>query len=455
MKMASRPEIELDRSSGLHAAARFAFKAAAMLLAGVVMGALLLSLAYLLPLGPIRESAERSLPTLKEEGVHPQKLASSLNSVLDNFTDATMLDLASYDGEGGIAGALRSQRAYRSGAASDPIEALEASLEVTSSSSSDYTRYWHGYLVLLKPLMCIGLDYDGIRVLNAVGQTLLLLSLVAVLVIKRKAQLLPPLLVVLLCIEVFVVPFSLQYSSAFYLGFGSTLVVAWQPAFLRKRHHAILFFLAIGMLTSYIDFLTYPVFTLGIPAATYLYLNASRDDAKRSLAIVLSLVLAWFAGYGAMWAGKWLLASIVLHENIFADALASMSFRTSLQDGQSNAIGWGRLAKSLLIHYRESEILLPVIAALVGYGVLLAGKIVRYKKASVAVRELLAALCPYAIIFAVPMAWFVAVPNHTLIHNWMTYRGLSVCVYVLLVGFLHASGKGEERGHTIASITPL
>lgn len=433
-----------SNKSALVASVKLISKAAALLLLGVALGAILLSLAYLLPLEPIRESAERSLPTLKEEGVHPKKLTFSLNSVLDNHTDATMLDLASYDGEGGIVGALRSQRAYRSGATSDPIEALEASLEGVSSDSQDYMRYWHGYLVLLKLLMCVGLDYDEIRVLNAVGQTFLLLSFVVVLIVKRKAALLPPLLVVLFCIEFLVVPFSLQYSSAFHLGLVSALVVALRPAFLRKRCNVILFFFAIGMLTSYVDFLTYPVFTLGIPATTYLYLNTFCDDAKQNLTIALSLVLAWFAGYGFMWGGKWLLASMVLHENVFVDAFASMSLRTSMQDGRSNAIGWGQLAKSLLIHYCEPEVFLPILASLAGYGVALVSKIVRCENASAAIRDAMAVLCPYAVIFAVPITWLFAMPNHAFIHNWMTYRGLSVCVYALLVGSLHALRKRKE-----------
>ena len=54
---------------------------------------------------------------------------------------------------------------------------------------------------------------------------------------------------------------SLQYSTAFYVAFGAMAVLLVADG----RLNDSLFFMAVGMLTSFVDFLTYPIATLGLP----------------------------------------------------------------------------------------------------------------------------------------------------------------------------------------------
>lgn len=434
---------------------KFAGKTFITLLSGIILGSVLLSLVYLLPLGSIRESAARSLPTLEEEGIYPQILIPSLNTWLDNYTDAVMLDLASYDGAKGIVGAMDSQMSYGSGTAADPIEALKDSLEEKVDVPRTYERYWHGYLVLLKPLMYSGVDYDGIRAINAFAQAVLLLVVCVVFIIKRIAALLPPLLAALLSVEFFIFPFSMQFSSMFYIGLLASLFIAFQPSFLRKRQNAVLLFLTVGMVTNYVDFLTYPIFALGIPAVTYLYLYGPRNSWKRNAGTALLLIVAWFIGYGGMWVGKWLLASLVLQENVFANALAAISFRTSMSGEDSSAFSWSNLVQKLLEHLLEPEVFWPVILISAGCIMFFGIRIRNRKAGPIPARHILGEFAPYAIIAAIPILWLMVIPNHAFIHNWMTYRNLSVCIYALLGGIMYVSARiGRDNATSLDTEKP-
>lgn len=64
-------------------------------------------------------------------------------------------------------------------------------LKEEPNTSLGYARYWHGYLVVLKPLLLL-LDYADIRILNMIVQLLLLVWLIVSMIeIDRKKYVLP------------------------------------------------------------------------------------------------------------------------------------------------------------------------------------------------------------------------------------------------------------------------
>ena len=68
------------------------------------------------------------------------------------------------------------------------------------------------------------------------------------------------------------------------------------------------FFLIVGILTSYFDFLTYPVVTLGIPLCCYFLLESDRlwNNIKR----LTGFSVSWAIGYAGMCAAKWVIADL-------------------------------------------------------------------------------------------------------------------------------------------------
>lgn len=74
--------------------------------------------------------------------------------------------------------ALRVSRITFSDTTSCCIDLIQYAWEnKTPDQTVDYTRYWHGYLVWLKPLLLL-MDYADLRMLNMMLQLLLLLTVI-------------------------------------------------------------------------------------------------------------------------------------------------------------------------------------------------------------------------------------------------------------------------------------
>ena len=74
-------------------------KTGIFIVAGIFVGWILLSLAYLVPTGRIRTHIKESLPLLESEGENPYLIEEYKGSSLDNYTDEIMLGTACFQSE--------------------------------------------------------------------------------------------------------------------------------------------------------------------------------------------------------------------------------------------------------------------------------------------------------------------------------------------------------------------
>ncbi len=108
------------------------------------------------------------------------------------------------------------------------------------------------------------MNLNSIRVLNMYAQLALVLLVAALMVRRGLSRYLPALFAAYASLCPAAVMQSLQYSTAFYVAFGAMAVLLAADG----RLNDSLFFMAVGMLTSFVDFLTYPIATLGLPLCT-------------------------------------------------------------------------------------------------------------------------------------------------------------------------------------------
>ena len=187
-----------------------------------------------------------------------------------------------------------------------------------------YARYWHGYLTVLKPLLLFFTPAD-IRLLNMTVQ-FLLVALVLMLAYKRSGlSLTLPLGAAILCINPVSTALCLQYTDVYVL----TLIFEIGLLFFRtdKKSHGYLLYLWLGISIAFFDFLTYPLISLGFLLITEIMLCDETLLAKLKRMLLNSSV--WFIGYGGMWAGKWILATLFTEQNVIQNALGSIQERTS------------------------------------------------------------------------------------------------------------------------------
>ena len=131
-------------------------KLAVLVTLSAITGFLLLILVYLLPTAPMEENVTASVEIFRREGTYPVTDIMGVDTRLDNFTDALMLLSASYPGEENALEKTLKVYRYAVPPETDPVLTLVSHYgDGAAASHTAYERYWHGYLLTLKPALSI------------------------------------------------------------------------------------------------------------------------------------------------------------------------------------------------------------------------------------------------------------------------------------------------------------
>ncbi len=254
-----------------------------------VLFALLLA-AYALPGGPVRDHVYTSAQTIAEEGLYPEYFGFKLFQ-MDNYTDTVMLFEAASADEAPPLTAMMTNTAYNVDNFETLAEDLQWYIEKDLSTGAQrtdapalvpfsYARYWHGYLIWLRPLLLVT-TITGVRI---VQYAVLLALLAAVLwLLRRRCGLrgLP-----LVCRQP---AFWSRRSgcrircsifTCFALGYAGCVWVLAKP---RRSDALCLALLVLGAATAFCDLLVTPILTLGLPLVCWLLEPQQR--LRRSAAV--------------------------------------------------------------------------------------------------------------------------------------------------------------------------
>lgn len=397
------------------------------LLLSILAGILLITCVYILPTGRMLTQADRSLPIFENEGTSFCWAPEEKSARLDGYTDAIMLQTAVYvRDENPIKAAMRNDRMEFSEGKLDPAGSLKQYVYGDRSGYvMDYARYWHGYLLFLKPLLLF-FSLSDIRMMNAALQLILAAGVLLLAFRKRGLRLALPMGLALLVLNPVSTALSMQFSSIYYLTLLGLLIMLLTESWDRSWGYLVFLFLGIG--TAFFDFLTYPACAVGICLA--LQALMSRADGKTRLLKTVGSGAAWAFGYGGMWSGKWLAASLITGNSVMRDAVEQAQYRSggevTAAEGGVNATFGAVLSRNLgvLANPAAAVIVLALLGLLVW---LLVTKRCRF-----AVER--SSLLSLAVAFAVPFVWYFLLRNHSLVHCWMTYRNLSAAVFALSGG---------------------
>lgn len=397
-------------------------------IAGVGIGAVLLCfllivLSYKLPFEPIKENVRESLSLLNEEGVYPQFFEGGGNSQLDNYTDALILSEAMCVGEGTIKDAMLGC-AYRGD--NDTILSLNMYFEEGNHHTVNVTHYWHGNLTVIRPLLML-FNYSQIRVINLVGLSIMLCSILYLMYSKKiDTKYIVAFVLSLLFINGWIFPFSIQFSCMFYITFAEIILVLKYNDYFKVNNRYYVFFMLSGLFTSYFDYLTVPVVSLGMPLIFLSLINEDDIDQKFAVKAFIYCLL-WAMGYFGMWLAKWVIATVVLGDNYVLKGMSSFLSRAASETHLGEATPWSAVKRNL---DRPSGIAYRVFFV-VSVGLFLWGlwKVYKKEKKSLINKSLLF----YVPVIFMPMVWYIFLKNHSYIHAFFTYRGLIISVFGILV----------------------
>ena len=413
----------------------------------IVVASLVCALAFSLlsvgvasiPRSAIEGNVRRSAAELSSEGQYYRLLPEDEGWQLDNYTTAIMLNQASHSTDNPVLSAAYNFQWHGPGNGDDQISALQSGMSRPRGSISEsgwiaYGRYWHGYLVILKPLL-VWFDLHQIRMILLLAFSALLGWSAALLARSEgmAAGVLYPCAFVL--VNVVVAMVSLPFSPSFFVGLGATVFV--------QRHRTgkwdlcgggsvvpwLAFYLVVGALTVYLDFLDTPIITLGLPMCVQVYLgreSVTRRSLPRVLLLVLAFSACWAVGYAGLMVTKWVLSTLVTGFDFVHDGLASAVYRSGSSAGAQSI---GRLAAArrnvgLLAHRWVAVALTAVIVAALVLGI-----------ASRRMGRLHGVswwfLVPLAVVAVYPYAWYVVAANHSYVHAFITYRDQVVTLVAL------------------------
>ena len=400
--------------------------AAASLILAIVLGTVSMIAVYCLPTNRMNDNVGRSQDIMQLEQSRFTWAPKYDGTGLDGYTDAIMLGNAVFRGTGNpVQDAMRNPRIRYEAAGNSPVDSLIRYVnrsEMEPGTQVEYARYWHGYLVLLKPLLLF-FTVSDLRMMNLFFQFTLMLAVLLELFRQGGYQLAIPFGAVILCLNPISTALCMQYSSIYNLMLaGSWLLLHFR---LWEQKYGWLLFLWLGIGTAFFDFLTYPVAALGI--CLVLMAVLSQGNWLQKLLKTVYCSFAWCFGYGGMWSGKWVVASILTGENVFHDALDQVALRSgsevSVSEGAAAASIANVIGKNLTVYGTNAFLLLGLLLLLAAMYLVLFRKY-RFRFS--------VSLCvPLLFIALYPFVWYVVVRNHSLIHYWMTHRNLSVTIFAL------------------------
>lgn len=401
----------------------------------VAAGVLLLMIIFLLPVDSAREHAKESLyqmsGIMEDPDGDPQRKA--IVAVKENFTDFLMVQnaLEKVEGKNILEHAMNIY--HYDLQAEDTTWLTEKSLAAFLQQGSqglylkNYAKYWHGYLIYLKPLL-ICMTWENAEKFLLAAQILLMGAVLAAAWYRKK----PYLGLGAVCAFLFMKPVRIWYSLAmsvcWTITLAAILVLILSYDRIRSKNRQEEVFLMIGILTAYMDFLTYPVVTLGVPLCVWLVQSMEEEGRwQNRIKKVFWVCACWIAGYIGMWGMKWVVSEITCATGALRDAAWSVIYRTSPLDGyQSFFSGISRTFDSVIEQYDSVwygiALSLLVLAALVSAVVCL----VKARCAKWA-----ATMVCLAVTALFPFGWMVLTQNHTAIHCVFTFRIFGVTVMAL------------------------
>ncbi len=410
-----------------------------LVLAGTFLGLAVLLLVHLLPLKPMQDHVYWSLPMIEKEFEDEVIVEGYRSTLTGNFTDCLMLEHAVYQAEGHslLEQVLHMYRAesYESEGGWWPGHSLKDYLENTPQPREvQYARYWHGYLVILKPLLLLT-SFNTIRLLNSALQ-LLLAGCVVMGFCRRDAMPLAMGFLLSLPFLFFVSTYaSLSLSICFYVMTISLLAqLGLDPLLVRKGMYGQ-FFLVVGMATSYFDFLTYPLVTLGFPLCVFLYLHGRETGA--AIRKMAAHSVHWFGGYLGLWAMKWVLTDLLTDSSTIRDALDTLTTRTYSAAGYSRISGFfSVLWKNIQPYGNWCYVILAVLA--------LAMLLWRLARNGFRLKSLKRAV-PLLLLALYPFAWFFVTQNHSEQHWQYTCRIFACSMFAAYAGCAMALTSEKEE----------
>ena len=424
---------------------------------------ILMMLTSLIPTKLLTEHVKQSSEVLVKEGEKKVIDLKYKKEAIFTFTDALMINITySQVPSDPLASALLGRKnyipnqtekvhidsQYNLGAAEGFINKKNGDLYQTKelyalmhgeniTDSFEYARYWHGYTTILRPLLVIT-NYSGIRVIILVVTIFLVLALLYKLYKTFNIEISIIFFIGLMSVSIFTVTQGINEILVFLIALITSLILLYKK---EKTKGLPEIFFIVGSITNFLDLLTAPLVTLGIPLIiSILLLQKDNKNLKQILLEGFKLCAAWSISYFITWLTKWIITQEIYGRPIVTQAFEQIRFRTGTT--KSSITFTGTIAK--ILNSLSKNVCLSIITLLIIYT---GGKMILQNKKIINVKNNLKNAIPYVIIAVFPIIWYFVIKQHSFIHSFFTYRILiitTISIFVVIDKLFENSSVKDE-----------
>ena len=393
------------------------------LFGGIVGGYLLLVLVFCLPLGRINNNVLESATSFN--GEYTVLVKDNITTKTDDYTDALMLLTAKDNTDRNPFTSSIYIYHLDGGDVGDDPDTVITDLNNLEYASDSYNRYWHGYLLFLKPLLMF-FNYQQIQVLISFAVLALIVLVIYLLQKKDLSKYIIPYTITMVLMFPATIMLSMQYFAIFAIFNLAIVVILLFFDKILKTKNFFYLFLTIGMLTCYFDLLTYPVVTLGIPLLIWLILLNKEKvlSLKKNIGQIVLGSVAWGIGYFGIWFGKWALGCVITGKNLISSALGQAEYRASSTTALEEISRFDPIIKVFENIFTSPAVFVLVLLVILIL-ILLITKKIEFNK-----RKIKNNLWMF-IVALIPLVWYMALANHSLWHMFFTYRTMMVLVFAI------------------------
>ncbi|MBR3501522.1 MAG: hypothetical protein IKO06_01305, partial [Alphaproteobacteria bacterium] len=370
-----------------------------------------------IPPYPTEKNIDNSCEIFNKEREFP----TYYGRTLDNYTDAVMLLVARTEPDEPSFNRFLTSPLYNTFKADKNWNELYALRALCARHiprhKISYFRYWHGYQLVLRPLLWFT-DYQHIRQINKYLQPLLFLILMILFYIKRVSGLILGWALSYVILNPGSLPLNMTYSIIYFVTVISSIIMLCFKEKIEKHIGWPIFFMMIGICTSFFDFLTYPIVALAVPMTILFYIEPAKDF-RQMLKNLALICIYWLIGYAGMWGLKWLLCYLLTDENVYDDIIKSVVKRTTPSFHHQDFPFYTAITKTFYQLFVPQQVLFAVVISLTSITIAILWNI---KKCWNFAKEKYFQLLPFAVISSGLFAYCLIMRGHPMQHSYYAFR---------------------------------
>ena len=434
----------------------------------IVLCIVLLFLTSLITQSALQKNMEKSADYYSNHQMFDHVTDLMFLSRQDNYADCILTNIIYHIDQSDLLHSVL-QASYFNPEDESVAESFSYAVNHKVNANVDYSRYWHGSMVVLRPLFVL-FDITGVRLV--LGIVILIMTVwFEILLFKNRYSLYGICYALgLLFVSVWMCAFCIEYAMPFVvLSVELPILFLWLTKTFNKtskipaqRPEYVLWTVlsCSGIVTAFVDFLTAETVTFTMAYVLYLIIKerfCQIKSLKEECLCFIKSGIIWFCSYAFMVLLKWGISLAVLGKDAFFAALNQAALRINGDATLGNVIGaetvsdFERISGAL---WRNIGCIFPfndtmslkgtfLYVLLIGIIVFCIWYLFRKKPKNCLGKMLL-------IVSVLPFLRFLVLNNHSYIHFFFTYRALLVGVVVLLYvigGFLVGFLMKKKKNH--------